>query len=207
MYWYDFGRNDVYVGTGGRFRRQDMKTVSGEEKACITAFFSEHLLKIYEENTRSYDNSDDERVTDSSSSSSNYVYREVNTERDLYGVVMQGDEITGIVFYIKDGRDVTCKVFNFNGVPEAYMMLGYSASHSSSYQTVGRVMLVKRVKTVPPPKHARQTLSRAKCSPKSKRVPKASRKLNPKANEKGYLACEIAPFLFFACFLGSVLWK
>ena len=144
MYWYDFGRNDVYVGTGGRFRREDLKTVSDAEKARIAAFFSEHLLKIYEESTRSYDNSDDERVTDSQSSSSNYVYREVNTERDLYGVVMQGDEITGIVFYIKDGRDVTCKVFHFNGVPEAYMMLGYSASHSSSYQTVGRVMLVKK---------------------------------------------------------------
>ena len=145
MYWYDFGRLDVYVGCGGRFRRSDCKAITWEEKEKIKKFFSQHLLKIYYSDTSSYDNSDDDRVTDSYHSSSSYVYREVNVERDLYGLVMREGEITGVVFYVKNNsRDVYANVFNFNGQPKNSMTLGYSASHSSSYTTVGRVMLVKR---------------------------------------------------------------
>ena len=146
MYWYDFGRQDVYVGNGGRFRRHDdCKKISLEEKEKIAKFFSERLLKIYFDEDRSYDNSDDERVSDSYSSSSSYVYREVDVEQDLYGLVMRDGEITGVVFYVKDNSsDVYAKVFNFNGQPKNYMRLGYSASHSSSYTTVGRVQLVKK---------------------------------------------------------------
>lgn len=145
MYWYDFGRNDVYVGSGGRFRRSDCKAVSMEEKKKIQSFFSEHLLKIYFDEERSYDNSDDERVTDSYHSSSSYAYRELNTERDMYGVAMRDGEIVGIVFYVKNNsRDVYANVFNFSGKPRTSMTLGYSASHSSSYTTVSRVELVKK---------------------------------------------------------------
>ncbi len=146
MYWYDFGRNEVYVGSGGLFKHgRDCASVSQEEKAKIVAFFSEHLVKIYYGDERSYDNSDDERVTDSYSSSSSYVYRSVDTKQDLYGVVMKNGEITGIVFYVKNNsRDVYAKVFNFSGKPKNSMTLGYSASHSSSYTTVYRVELVKR---------------------------------------------------------------
>ena len=40
MYWYDFGRQDVYVGNGGRFRRHDdCKKISLEEKEKIAKFF------------------------------------------------------------------------------------------------------------------------------------------------------------------------
>lgn len=145
MYWYDFGRQDVYVGCGGRFRRSDCKAISLAEKEKIAEFFSKHLLKIYYSDTSSYDNSDDERAGDSYHSSSSYVYREVNVERDLYGLVWREGEIVGVVFYVKNNsRDVYAKVFNFNGQPKNSMTLGYSASHSSSYTTVGRVMLVKR---------------------------------------------------------------
>ncbi len=145
MYWYDFDRNDVYVGSGGRFRWDDCESVSNEQKERIKAFFGEHLLKIYYSDTSSYDNSDDDRVTDSYRSSSSYVYREVNVEQDLYGVVMKNGEITGVVFYVKNNsRDVYAEVFNFDGKPKNSMTLGYSASHSSSYTTVGRVELVKR---------------------------------------------------------------
>ena len=145
MYWYDFGRNDVYAGNGGNFRRSDCITISQAEKQKIADFFSTRLLKIYFEDQRSYDNSDDERVEDSYSYSNSYVYREVNVERDLYGLVMHGGEIKGVVFYVKNNsRDVYAKVFNFDGKPKTFMRLGYSASHSSSYKTVVRVMLVNK---------------------------------------------------------------
>lgn len=145
MYWYDFGRNDVYSGNGGNFRRSDCITISQAEKQKIADFFSTRLLKIYFEDQRSYDNSDDERVEDSYSYSNSYVYREVNVERDLYGLVMHDGEIKGVVFYVKNNsRDVYAKVFNFDGKPKTFMRLGYSASHSSSYKTVVRVMLVNK---------------------------------------------------------------
>lgn len=145
MYWYDFHRNDVYVGKGGKFSRSDCKRISNEEKEKIAELFSTHLLKIYFDESRSYDNSDDERVTDSYSSSSSYVYRSVNLEQDLYGLVMKDGEVTGVVFYVKDNsRNVYACVFNFNGQPKTTMRLGYSASHSSNFVYVGRVMLVKK---------------------------------------------------------------
>ena len=153
MYWYDFNRLDVYVGDGGKFRRNnDLAIVSLEEKQKIDEYFSTRLLKIFFEDQRSYDNSDDERVTDSYSYSSNYVYREVNVERDLYGVVMRDGEVKGVVFYIKDGKNVYTKVFNFDGQPQTTMMLGYSASHSSSYTTVVRVMIVNKCENGAPTK-------------------------------------------------------
>lgn len=145
MYWYDFGRYEIYAGSGGNFRHSDCKTISQDEKQNIADFFSTRLLKIYFEDTRSYDNSDDERVSDSYSCSNSYVYREVDVEQDLYGLVMKDGEIKGVVFYVKNNsRDVYAKVFNFDGVPQNYMRLGYSASHSSSYTTVVRVMLVNK---------------------------------------------------------------
>jgi hypothetical protein len=145
MYWYDFGRNDVYVGSGGKFKKHDCKAISYEEKEKIAAFFSQHLLKIYYSDSSSYDNSDDERASDSYYSHSSYVYREVNIEQDLYGVAMRGEEITGVVFYVKNSRgDAYATVFNFDGKPRASITMGYSASHSSSYTTVCRVELVKK---------------------------------------------------------------
>jgi len=145
MYWYDFGRQDVYVGNGGKFKKSHCKAISLEEKEKIASFFSEHLLKIYFSDSRSYDNSDDERASDSYYSHSSYVYREVNVEQDLYGLAMRDGKITGVVFYVKDNRnDAYATVFNFNGQPRTSITMGYSASHSSSYTTVVRVELVKK---------------------------------------------------------------
>ena len=145
MDWYDFGRSDVYAWTGGAFKRKHCKTASSEEKAKIAKLFSEHLLKIYYTDQSSYDNSDDERADDSYYSHSSYVYRSVNLEQDLYGIVVHDGEITGVVFYVKNDRGDACAVvFNFNGQPKNSMTLGYSASHSSNYTTVIRVELVKK---------------------------------------------------------------
>ena len=145
MYWYDFGRNDVYIGNGGKFKKSHCKAISAEEKEKVTSFFADHLLKIYYSDSSSYDNSDDERASDSYYSHSSYVYREVNIEQDLYGVAMRDGEITGVVFYVKNSRgDAYATIFNFNGQPKASITMGYSASHSSSYTTVVRVELVKK---------------------------------------------------------------
>ena len=145
MYWYDFGRNDVYIGNGGKFKKHDCKKISAEEKEKIASLFSQHLLKIYYSDSSSYDNSDDERASDSYYSHSSYVYREVNIEQDLYGVAMRDGEITGVVFYVKNSRgDAYATIFNFDGKPKASITMGYSASHSSSYTTVVRVELVKK---------------------------------------------------------------
>ena len=145
MYWYDFGRNDVYVGCGGAFKRKHCKTASAEEKDKIEAIFATHLLKIYYTDQCSYDNSDDERASDSYYSSASYVYRTVNLKQDLYGIVMRDGEVTGVVFYIKNDRgEAHAEVFNFNGCPRNSATMGYSASHSSSYTTICRVELVRR---------------------------------------------------------------
>ena len=136
----------MYVGCGGKFnRKRDCKAVSPEEMEKIRKLFSEHLLKIYYTDQSSYDNSDDDRASDSYYSSASYVYREVDLEQDLYGLVMRDGEITGVVFYVKNNRgDANACVFSFDGKPRSSMTLGYSASHSSSYETVCRVELVKK---------------------------------------------------------------
>ena len=146
MNWYDFRRDQVYVGNGGRFKRdKDLASISWAEIEKIKTLFAEHLLKIYEEDESSYDNSDDERVIDSHRSSSRYIYREVDVDQDLYGLVVRDGEVKGVVFYVKeDAYETRAVVFNFDGNPKQWMRLGYSASHSSSYTTVGRVKLVKR---------------------------------------------------------------
>ena len=146
MYWYDFGRSDVYVGNGGKLNlRKDCKTVSAEEFAKIKKLFDENLLKIYYNDSFGYDNSDDDRAGEAYSSHDSYVYRYVDLAHDLYGVVVHDGEVVGIAFFVKnDRRDVYAKVFYFSGKPRNSMTLGYSASHSSSYTTVTHVELVKK---------------------------------------------------------------
>ncbi len=146
MYWYDFGRWEVYVGNGGKFKHsRDCDRITESQWQKIQKLFAENLLKIYYSDERSYDNSDDERVTDSYYSSASYVYREVDLEQNLFGLAMRDGEVVGVAFYVKNNsRDVYTTVFNFSGEPRTSVTLGYSASHSSSYTTIRGVELVKR---------------------------------------------------------------
>lgn len=145
MYWYDFGRLDVYVGKGGRYNDDDVRTISLEKKEKIAKLFDEHLLKIYYTDESSYDNSDDDRASDSYHSSRTYVYRQVNVKQDLFGIVMNGDEVVGIAYYVNNNRrDTYVYVFYFSNNPKSTMTLGYSASHSSNFTTVYKVELVKK---------------------------------------------------------------
>lgn len=165
MNWYDFNRYEVYAGKGGRFRHADCKRISAEEKQKIADFFSTKLLKIYFQDQRSYDNSDDERAEESFSRSNSYVYREINVEQDLYGLVMQDEEIVGVVFYVKDGSEETAKVFYFTGKPKNSMWLGYSASHSSSWTIVCGVELVNKGEKGAPTEAKEATFIQSKMYP------------------------------------------
>ena len=143
----DFGKYDIYVGSGGKFdigKGKDVKTISPEEKEKIASLFSEYLLKIHYTEEDRYDGGDDDRAGDYYSCSDTYVYREVDVEWGVEGMVMHDGEITGVVFYVKDGDTVYAEVFYFSNQPKNTMKLGYSASHSSSYITVFKVELVKK---------------------------------------------------------------
>ena len=39
MNWYDFGRNEIYAGTGGNFRRKDCVTISQQKSKKLQTFF------------------------------------------------------------------------------------------------------------------------------------------------------------------------
>lgn len=144
---YKIGPLDIYVGVGGKFNvrnSKERKMITPEEKKKIADFFSEHLVKIHYTDQSSYDSGDDDRAGDYYSSSAAYVYREVDVERDVKGLVMHDGEIVGVVFYVKDGNDVYAEVFYFSDEPKNTMTLGYSASHSSNYITVFKIELVRR---------------------------------------------------------------
>ena len=147
MAWNDFGYNDIYVGTGGKFtdrKSKDIKTISDTEREKIAKLFSEHLLKVHYKESDGYDSSDDDRAGEYYGAYATSVYRSVDVERDVKGLVMHNGEITGVVFYVKDGNDVWANVFYFNNEPKNTMKTGYSASHSYNYITVFKVELVKK---------------------------------------------------------------
>ena len=147
MAWDKFGINDIYVGTGGKFKcdSKDIKCITAEEKEKITKLFSEHLLKIHYKETDSYDSSDDDRAGDYYGAYATYTYRSVDVDHGVEGLVMHNGEIVGVVFYVHYGNDeVWAYVFYFSNEPRNAMKTGYSTSHSSSYTTVFRVELVKK---------------------------------------------------------------
>ena len=102
------------------------------------------MLCLEETSTRSYDDSDDERVTPSSSYSVNRKYREINPKENAESLLMVDGKIIGVVFVVKDGNDEYTRAFSFDGTIAQSMRLGYSASHSSCFEYVDRVSLVKR---------------------------------------------------------------
>ena len=65
MYWYDFPKNEIYVGEGGEYKRKHFRAVTSAEREKIEKLFADHILKIFYTDESSYDNSDDERASDS----------------------------------------------------------------------------------------------------------------------------------------------
>ncbi|MBQ8374122.1 MAG: hypothetical protein IJX98_00930 [Clostridia bacterium] len=103
-----------------------------------------YLLSFEEISVSSYDDSDDERVTPTSRRTVRCKYREINPRKNSESLLMVDGKIIGVVFVVTKGNDQYTRAFSFDGSIAQSMRLGYSASHSSSFEYVDRVSLVKR---------------------------------------------------------------
>ena len=140
---------NVYVRRGiyenGYFRVvRDLVPVDEQYFEEFCKEMEPYLLSLEEVSTSSYDDSDDERVTPSSSYSVRCTYRELNPRNNAESLLMVDGKIVGVVFVVTNGNEKYTRAFSFDGSIAQTMRLGYSASHSSSFQYVDRVSLVKR---------------------------------------------------------------
>ena len=103
-----------------------------------------YLLSLEETRVSSYDDSDDERVTPSHSYTVSCKYREINPRENSKSLLLVDGKIIGVVFVVTKGNDQYFRAFSFDGSVAQSMRLGYSASHSSCFEYVDRVSLVKR---------------------------------------------------------------
>lgn len=103
-----------------------------------------YLLSLEEVSISSYDDSDDERVTPTRRETVRRKYREINPRENAEHLLMVDDKIVGVVFVVKNGNDQYTRAFSFDGTIAQSMRLGYYASHSSYFEYVDRVSLVKR---------------------------------------------------------------
>ena len=126
--------------------KKEFAYISEQELNEIDKNLSEYLLKIECTESRSYDNSDDDRVESSSSSYDFVRYGEINAKENSKSLLFMDNQLKGVVFYItpKSGYEIERNAFYFDGSVQHRMMLGYSASHSSSYTYVNKVTLVKK---------------------------------------------------------------
>lgn len=137
-------RKGIYEKDGLRVVR-DLHPIAEEEFEAFCKSVDGYLLSLDSTNTSSYDNSDDERVEDSSRISYSSVYRELNPKGNAESLLMVDGKIVGVVYVINKGKsDEYTRAFSFDGKIAQTMRLGYSASHSSSYTYVDRVSLVKK---------------------------------------------------------------
>ena len=112
------------------------------EKVCKQ--LEPYLLSLEEVSISSYDDSDDERVTPTRRETVRCKYREINPRENAEHLLMVDDKIVGVVFVVKNGNDQYTRAFSFDGTIAQSMRLGYYASHSSYFEYVDRVSLVKR---------------------------------------------------------------
>ena len=112
------------------------------EKTCNE--LEPYLLSLEETSITSYDDSDDERVEPSYSYTVRCKYREINPRKNAESLLMVDDKIVGVVFVVRNGYNEYTRAFSFDGSIAQSMRLGYSASHSSNFEYVDRVSLVKR---------------------------------------------------------------
>ena len=106
-----------------------------------------YALQMFYEESSSYDNSDDDRVEDSSSSYSSYCYRDIDPLKNSKALLRINNEIVGVVFRVKSyysNEEPSLYSYLFDGSYSSGMTLGYSASHSSNFITVKRIKLVKK---------------------------------------------------------------
>ena len=139
----------AYVRTGiyenGYFRvTNKLRPMDQEKFEQECKKLEPYLISLNETATRSYDDSDDERVVPSTSYSSKCKYRELNPRKNAEHLLVIDDKIIGVVFTVTSGNNKYYRAFSFDGKIAQTMRLGYSASHSSSFQWVEGVSLAKR---------------------------------------------------------------
>ncbi len=115
-----------------------------EELELEAEYLSGKLLKIEGTVKRTYDNSDDDRVEDSSHSYDIVRYGEIDVFEDSQFLLRIDGEIKGVVFVVEDGGYNDYYAFSYDGKIHQTMMLGYSASHSSEYTYIEKVTLVRK---------------------------------------------------------------
>ncbi len=133
------------INLEGRKRVQCVeKQITQAQLESYAEQLKDYLLKIDYTRTRSYDNSDDDRVTDSFSKWDGVKYCEIEPLNNSKHLVVDGDTVVGVMFEVRDSNCEKTHVFLFNGEVQESMSLGYSASHSSDWTYVNTVTLVKR---------------------------------------------------------------
>ena len=123
---------------------RDYATISEEQLEEVCKELEPYLLCLEETRTTSYDDSDDERVTPSSTYTVGVKYRQLNPKENAEHLLLVDNKIIGVVFTVINGNDTYFKAFSFDGKIAQSMRLGYSASHSSCFEYVDNVSLVKK---------------------------------------------------------------
>lgn len=117
------------------------------DETIFEAFCKEvepYYLSLDQIVTTSYDDSDDERVEPTSSYSVKRIIRELNPRNNAEHLLMVDGKIIGVVFTVTNGNNKYFRAFSFDGKVAQSMRLGWSASHSSSFEYVDRVSLIKK---------------------------------------------------------------
>ncbi len=119
--------------------------VSKEQLERYEEQLKDYLLAVYCSNTASYDNSDDDRASCSERSWGTVRHYEIEPKENSKYLIVDGDKVIGVKFVIKDGSyDKYTYKFLFDESIQSTFRMGYSASHSSSWTYINRVLLTKR---------------------------------------------------------------
>lgn len=105
-----------------------------------------YLIGLQTTYTRSYDDSDDERVENETRTYyKTSKYREINPITQSESMLFIDNKIVGVVYMVDKGKNSEqLRAFLFDGKIAQSMRLGWSASHSSSFEYVDRIILVKK---------------------------------------------------------------
>ena len=122
--------------------------ISEEELEALVEEFKDYYVYVEGTETSSYDNSDDERVEDSSSEwSFGHFYELAPLENSKHLLRIDG-KIRGVVFFVRNSKsyhdEYFYEAFLFDNSIKNVLSMGYSASHSSQYTYVEKVSLVRR---------------------------------------------------------------
>ena len=145
--------SEVYLNEKGYIRvKKSFVSLPAEKIEEEAKRLEGYLLKFDLTETSSYDNSDDDRVEDSSDSYDRTVYGTIDLYEDSEAYVLADGKIKGIVLRVKQsrGNDIDTHVFFFDGSVAQTASMGYSASHSSRYTYVNKVTLVRKNKNGAP---------------------------------------------------------